>query len=77
MAKFPAMKSGALLAILGREPLNYVEVRRQGSHRRLVADGRPPLVFAFHDGVEIPPGLVRKILVKDVGLSEADALALL
>lgn len=77
VAKFPSLKSGTLLAILQGEPLNYVEVRRSGSHRHLVASGRDPLTFAFHDGVEVPPHLVRKILVKSAGLSEAEALELL
>ncbi|MFL5833088.1 MAG: hypothetical protein ACJ76B_03805 [Solirubrobacterales bacterium] len=30
----------------------------------------PPLTFAFHDKATIPAGLVRKILVRDVGLAE-------
>jgi hypothetical protein len=33
----------------------------------------PPLTFTFHDGATIPAGLVRKILVKDVGLGEEEA----
>jgi hypothetical protein len=41
------------------------------------ASGRPTLHLAFHDGQSIPPGLVRKILVKDVGLSGDEAMALL
>jgi predicted RNase H-like HicB family nuclease len=30
--------------------------------------------FAFHDGATIPPGLVRKVLCRDVGLGEPEAL---
>lgn len=71
------MKARRLLAILMREPLNYRVVRQAGSHRRLVAPGRPPLTFAFHDRTEITPRDVRKVLVKDVGLAESDALRLL
>jgi hypothetical protein len=37
----------------------------------------PPLTFAFHDGATIPSGLVRKILIKDVGLDEMEARKLL
>jgi hypothetical protein len=37
----------------------------------------PPLVFAFHDKVTIPPSRVRKVLVNEVGLAEADARTLL
>lgn len=37
----------------------------------------PPLVFAFHDRVEVGPTMVRKTLLKDVGLTETEALELL
>ena len=67
---YPSMKPSDLLRILGK--LGYEEDRRAGSHRRLKAGGRPDLTFAFHDGQTIPPGLVRKILTKDVGLSEEE-----
>lgn len=74
---FPSLKASALLAVLKREPLGYAVERQHGSHRRLTAHGRPPLTFAFHDGATIAPGLVRKILVKDVGLDVDEALDLL
>jgi len=32
------------------------------------APGRPPLTFAFHDNATVPSRLVRKVLVRDVGL---------
>lgn len=35
------------------------------------------MTFAFHDSATIPPGLVRKILTKDIGLSEEEAMDLL
>ena len=41
------------------------------------APGRPTLHLSFHDQQEIPPGLIRKILVHDVGLSDDDAQSLL
>lgn len=71
------MKGAALLRILEGPPLNYTVERATGSHRKLVAAGRPPLFFAFHDRADVPPGLVRKILVKDVGLSVDEAEDLL
>jgi len=37
----------------------------------------PTLWLAFHDRAELAPGLVRKIMVKDIGLSEDEALELL
>ncbi len=37
----------------------------------------PPLTFAFHDKATIPAGLVRKILVSQVGLAEDEARKLI
>jgi predicted RNA binding protein YcfA (HicA-like mRNA interferase family) len=74
---FPSMKARRLLAILMREPLNYRVVRQSGSHRTLRAPGRPSILFAWHDPVEIKPREVRKVLVEEVGLAESDALDLL
>lgn len=73
---FPSLKSGQLESILFRKPLSYEVVRQSGSHKTLESsNGYPPLGFSWHDGVDLPPGLVRKVLTKDVGLSNADALA--
>lgn len=71
------MKAKRLLAVLEREPLGYQVVRRSGSHRRMQSSDHPPLTFAFHDGATIPASLVRKILVKDVGLDQEEARKLL
>jgi predicted RNA binding protein YcfA (HicA-like mRNA interferase family) len=71
------MKARHLRAILERKPLNYRVARQAGSHRRLLSPDYPPLVFAFHDKVTIPPGRVRNVLVNEVGLAEADARTLL
>ena len=71
------MKAKRLLAVLERQPLGYRVVRQAGSHRRLESPEYPPLTFAFHDRATIPNGLVRKILVKDVGLAEDKARKLL
>jgi predicted RNA binding protein YcfA (HicA-like mRNA interferase family) len=62
-----------MLAIL-RGRLGYEIERQSGSHRRLVAEGRPPLTFAFHDSASLSPGEVRDILVKQVGLDRDEAL---
>lgn len=77
MADFPSMPAKQLLAVLQREPLGYTVERQRGSHRHLLAEGRPPVLFSFHDRATVPPGLVRKILVKTVGLTAEDALKLL
>ena len=77
MSQFPTMKATRLLAILERKPLGYRVSRQSGSHRRMEAPGRPPLTFAFHDNATVPSGLVRKVLVRDVGLAEDEARKLL
>ncbi|WP_018505042.1 type II toxin-antitoxin system HicA family toxin [Parafrankia discariae] len=66
--EFPSLKARQLLRVLGR--LGYRVTRQDGSsHRWLEADGRPRLRLAFHDRVTVGPGLVRQILVKQVGLT--------
>lgn len=70
---FPSLKAAAMLAVL-QGNLGYRTVRQKGSHRRLEADGRPPLTFAFHPGDSLSPGVVRDILVKQVGLTQDEAL---
>jgi predicted RNA binding protein YcfA (HicA-like mRNA interferase family) len=77
MGQFPSVKAKHLLATLERKPLGYRVARQTGSHRRLEAPDRPPLTFAFHDNATIPSGLVRKILIKDIGLGEDEARKLL
>lgn len=77
MTRFPSLGAKQLLRVLQRSPLNYVIKRQSGSHRRLEAEGRQTLTFAYHDGVTVAPGAVRKVLVKDVGLTEQEALDLL
>lgn len=77
MASFPAVNARQFLAVLTREPLGYQIARQRGSHRHLRAEGRPDLLFSFHDGDTVPPGLVRKYLVKQIGLTDDVALDLL
>jgi len=70
---FPSLKARAMPRLLQAE-LGYAVVRQVSSHRRLVAEGRPELTFAFHDNRSLTPVEVRDILVKQVGLSVDDAL---
>lgn len=75
---FPSLKAKRLLAVLKRKPLEYRITEQTGSHRKLESpNGYPPLGFSFHDKTTLPRGLVKKILTKDVGLSEEEALRLL
>jgi predicted RNA binding protein YcfA (HicA-like mRNA interferase family) len=71
------MKAKQLLAALERKPLGYRAVRQSGSHRRMESTTYPPLTFAFQDKATVPASLVRKILVRDVGLAEDEARKLL
>lgn len=77
VARVPSLKSDELLAILLRPPLGYRIRRQRGSHRILDVQGRPTLVFAFHSGRSIPGWLVWSILTKQVGLTDAEARAVL
>lgn len=74
---WPFLKARQLLAILQRPPLRYTVTDQRGSHRKLRSDVYPPLLFAFHDKQTIPPGLVKKILTRDVGLDEDEANGIL
>ncbi|WP_405085042.1 type II toxin-antitoxin system HicA family toxin [Microbispora sp. NBC_01389] len=69
---FPSLKARQMLAVL--LSLGYWESARRGSHRKLVCEGRPTLTFAFHDGASLAPGVVKDILVKQVGLDVDEAL---
>ncbi|HEV2973788.1 MAG TPA: type II toxin-antitoxin system HicA family toxin [Solirubrobacteraceae bacterium] len=77
MAEFPSLKAKQLLKVLEADPLNYRTTRQAGSHRRMQADGRPPLTWAFHDRRTLAPGEVRRVLVNHVGLAEDEARRLL
>lgn len=70
---FPSLKARRLLSIL--EGLGFETVRRRGSHR-IMANGDRRLVFAFHDKHTIKGGLVKKVLMRDAGLTEEEAKAL-
>lgn len=45
----------------------------KGSHERLISDTYPPLIFSGHARREMAGGLVKKILLKDIGLSDKQA----
>lgn len=75
---FPSLKGSQLLAILQREPLGYVVDKQRGSHRLMSSKARGnTLKFSFHEGATVGAGAVRKVLVDDVGLTEAEARLLL
>jgi predicted RNA binding protein YcfA (HicA-like mRNA interferase family) len=76
--EFPSMDARRLLRVLMREPLAYRVLRQNGSHRWLVSDaGYPAFTFAYHDRRTVSGLAVRKVLMRDVGLTEAQALSIL
>ena len=74
---YPSLKAKQMLTILTKEPLAYRVARQSGSHRTLESPEGPRLVFAFHDKASIPPGLVRSLLEKKVGLTPDQAAEIL
>lgn len=72
---YPSKKGGDVLRLL--RSLGYRVERSRGSHHRLVAPDRPPLVFAFHRGATVPPRALRHILEREIGLSEDEIAKLL
>ena len=71
------MNARQFLAVLMRAPLGYEITRQKGSHRKLEADGLPALLWSYHDSATVPPGIIRKYLVSEIGMTESEAVALL
>lgn len=70
---FPSMDAKKLRRIVTR--LGYTPSGNgKGSHERLECPGRPPLTWAFHAKKEVAGGLVKKTLMKDIGLTKEQAL---
>ena len=53
------------------ERIGWALKRQTGSHRVLARDGWPNYVFAFHDGDEIGPAMLRRI-AQQKGLTPDD-----
>ena len=68
VSRFPALKARKVLRLLSK--VGYRQVRQRGSHRKLEAEGRQPIFFAFHDRVEVPPAALRHMLVNLAGLTD-------
>ncbi|MEV2279343.1 type II toxin-antitoxin system HicA family toxin [Nocardiopsis sp. NPDC049922] len=67
------MGAPKLLRLLKRE-LGYEEVQHNGgSHRWLEAPERERIRWAYHDGRELSPIEVKKVLVNQAGLSLEEA----
>lgn len=66
---WPAHKAGHVLKKILMKQLGYRRARQSGSHVTLVADGRPAITWAYHNGQTVPPRVLRDILVNQVGLT--------
>ena len=77
MQKFKSLKARIFYRLLTSEPLNYrLGFIKGGSHRMLVAERRKYITFSWHDNVEIPGRVVRKLLIERALLSEEEAYKL-
>ena len=69
MSQWSATKARRVLAaLLG---IGWSIKRESGSHRTLMRDGWPDVVFAFHDNDEIGPRMLARI-AKRTGLTPDD-----
>lgn len=71
------MKPKQLLKLLRKLGYRIDRSSQNGGSHVWITNGTNRFVWAFHPGQAIPPGLVKKILMKDVGLSEEEARELL
>lgn len=74
-SRFPALKAPEVRRLLAR--IGYRQVRQRGSHRKLVASGRQPIGFWYHDKADVPPRALRKMLVENAGLTDEEIQDLL
>jgi len=77
MRKFKSLKAGIFYRLLCSNPLNYsLNKSKGGSHRSLIAPGRLPINFTWHESVEISGYKVRKVLIERALLTEEEAYKL-
>lgn len=69
MSDWPASRASRVLAALER--IGWRIKRQRGSHRVLERTGWPDVVFAFHDGDEIGPVMLRR-MARRTGLTPED-----
>ncbi len=71
---FPSLRARDLERII--EAVCGAPVRQKGSHRQYRSpNGGGTFTFAFHGSDTVGPHLVRRILVRDVGLTKDEAKA--
>jgi predicted RNA binding protein YcfA (HicA-like mRNA interferase family) len=69
MSQWPSRKAKRVLAALLK--LGWEVKRQTGSHKTLTREGHSDFVFAFHDGEELGPRMLARI-VKHTGLTPED-----
>jgi predicted RNA binding protein YcfA (HicA-like mRNA interferase family) len=76
-SEYPSLKPAQLLRLLREIGFEIEPGSRGGGSHLWVTNGEVRLRWAFHKGATIPPGLVRKILTKDIGLTDDEVKQLL
>jgi len=71
------MKASELLKVLIADVGYRVARQKRARIGGSLCDGRPPITWAYHDRKSLSPGEVRRVLVKQVGPAEDEALSLL
>jgi predicted RNA binding protein YcfA (HicA-like mRNA interferase family) len=69
MSEWPSTRARRVLTALLK--IGWQLKRQTGSHRTLSREGRPDVVFAFHDREEIGPHMLARI-AKRTGLRPED-----
>ena len=69
MSVWPSARAKRVLAALLR--IGWSVKRESGSHKTLMREGWPDVVFAFHDSDEIGPRMLARV-AKQTGLTPSD-----
>jgi len=69
MSVWPSARAKRVLAALLR--IGWSVKRESGSHKTLMREGWPDVVFAFHDSDEIGPRVLARV-AKQTGLTPSD-----
>jgi predicted RNA binding protein YcfA (HicA-like mRNA interferase family) len=74
---YPSLKPAQLLKRLREIGFEVEPESKGGGSHVWVSNGEIRLRWAFHKGATISPGLVKKILTRDIGLTDDEAKELL
>lgn len=68
--RWPSLRGAKLARII--EKYSGAPIRQNGSHRRYRGRHKE-FTFSYHDGAEVNGNIVRRVLIEDIGLTEAEA----